>query len=128
MRDFRAELNQYFGYLETDFGFSLESFTGQPTAFDNFLAVYSRPDIAIRVTQDRSQIFIDFRQSNDGPWYEKEPLLEKLGVPGSRFPNYQIGDGYELWSGYDIKNQSNDLRKYLELILQHLSDDHTGSN
>lgn len=119
MRDFRTDLNQHFGYLETEWGFSLESFTDQPRAFDNFLAVYSRSNVDIQIIRDRSQLFIAFRQDG-GPWHEKDHLLEKLGVPRSRFPNYRIDDGYELWSGYDNGNQSNDLRTYLDLILQHL--------
>lgn len=120
MCNYQADLNQHFGFLEAEFGFSLVSFTDQPSAFDNFLAIYSRSHVDIQIIRDRSQIFIAFRESN-GPWHEKERLLEKIGVRRSRFPNSKIGDSYELWSGYNIANQSNDLRKYLDTILQNIS-------
>jgi len=119
MQDFRADLNQYFSYLEKEFGFSLLSFSDQPKAFDNFMATYSRAPIDIRIIRDRSQVFIEFRRDS-GPWLQKDVLLEEIGVPRGRFPNYQVGDGDELWSGYDIKNQSADLRLYLGALIEHL--------
>ncbi|MFO1419165.1 MAG: hypothetical protein U1E83_10910 [Methylotetracoccus sp.] len=119
LRDFRNDLNQHFGFLETDFGFSLASFTDEPAAFDDFVAVYSRDDIEIRVIRDRSQIFIAFRHEG-GPWINKEPLLESLGVLPNHHPKRRERDHDELSSNYDIENQSNDLRKHFAIILQNL--------
>jgi hypothetical protein len=51
-------------------------------------------------------------------WIQKEPLLEKLGVPMTRFPTKRLDEYGGLWEGYKIKNQSSDLRQYLLQLIE----------
>jgi len=115
VRDLQAELQQFFAYLEADFGFALTSFSDQPRVFDNFQAVYSRSTIDIRITRDRSQLFVELCYKN-GKWHQKESLLRTLGIPMSRFPTRANG----IWSGYDAENQSTDLKQYLAILIDNL--------
>jgi hypothetical protein len=119
MRDFKSELLHHFGYLESECGYKLVSFLDQPRAFDNFEAMYSKPPISLRVTRDRSQVFVELRHG-DSPWVYKEPLLERLGVSMSRLPTYKLEQYGGLWSGYDIQNQSADLKMHLGLLERHI--------
>jgi hypothetical protein len=118
--DHAVELKQYFGYLETDFGFSLRSFTDKPRMFDNFMANYSRPPVEIRIVRDRGEVFVDLKYG-DGEWQSKEELLKNLGVPASRFPTRKPEEYGGFWTGYYIENQSTDLRKYLPMLIEHLT-------
>ena len=120
MRDFKSELVHHFGYLKSEYRYKLIAFGDQPRAFDNFEAVYSKPPISLRITRDRSQVFVELRHG-DSPWVCKDPLLERLGVPMSRFPTYNPEQYGGLWSGYDIENQSADLKRHLGLLVSHIA-------
>jgi hypothetical protein len=110
MSDGRSNLDDNFAYLTLECGFDLESFEYFPEGFGNFIATFRRPDLALRITCDRSQIFVDC--CADGTqWLDKERLLEDLGVPRSRFETIQ-----GLWCGYEIDNQAKDLRKHLDRV------------
>jgi len=91
------ELSCHFSYLSQDVGFTLLGYSDQPKAFDNFVAMYERDELKLRITRDRSQIFIAF--STDGKkWIDKEKILDIQGVSRDRFPTTDLG----LWDGYDI--------------------------
>jgi len=110
--NYQKELIDHFSYLTEDFAFVLVSFSDQPRAFDNFVAIYQRDELKLRMIRDRSQVFIAF-SINGKNWLDKEKILEGQGITRDRFPTTDPG----LWEGYDIKNQSADLREYLDLIL-----------
>jgi hypothetical protein len=120
VNEYRAELKQHFGYLETDFGFSLRSFTDEPRAFNNFYANYSRPPVEIRIMRDRGQVFVELKYG-DGEWQHKEGLLADLGVPSSRFPTHKPDEYGGFWTGYHIENQSTDLKEHLPKLIEHLA-------
>jgi hypothetical protein len=80
----RARLLKTFGFL-SDGGFSLEVTDYRPDVFGNYVAIFTAPDLQIRLVSDRSQIFIDIR-AGDGPWCDKETLLEQAGIPRTRYP------------------------------------------
>lgn len=110
-----ADLQRYFGFLEAQHGFQLLQYSEEPRAFDNFAATFARGDTAIQITRDRSQVFVALR-SGAGAWSSVPDLLEQLGVPRSRYPTED-----ELWTGYDIANQSFDLRQHLADLLRLLT-------
>jgi hypothetical protein len=114
MSDYRTELKQHFEYLADKFGFSLVSFSDEPRAFDNFVAIYERDDLALRITRDRSQMFISLALA-DSDWQDKEEILEQVGIEKTRFPTVN-----GLWAGYEIVNQAHDLEEHLETIVQFL--------
>ena len=114
MEEGRVEFDRYFGFLRR-VGFDLESFNYEPEAFGNFVAVYRREDVALRVVRDRSEVFVDAAKAGSA-WQDKETLLESSGIPRSR---HEIVDG--LWAGYEIETQASDLRKNFEVLLQALS-------
>ena len=115
--NYQKELIHHFSYLTEDFGFTLVSFTDQPRAFDNFVAIYHRDDLKLRMIRDRSQVFIAFSITGKD-WLDKEKILESHGIARDRFPT-TVG----LWEGYDIKNQSEDLREHLDLILSFIDEE-----
>jgi hypothetical protein len=110
MATFREHLLQTFGFL-TDAGFSLEIETYRPDVFGNYSAVFTAPDMQIRLVSDRSEVFVDIGLAN-GSWCDKEVLLEQAGIPRSRHPLNEIG----LWSGYREDVQARDLEKYLQVL------------
>jgi hypothetical protein len=104
-------VNEHFGFLVADRGYEMLSHLYDSTAFGNFIVIYRRGDIWLKLIRDRSQIFVEF--SNDGElWKDKESILEAQGISKER---YSIDD-MNLWSGYEIENQGVDLRKHLDLI------------
>lgn len=107
---------QRFGFLETDFGFTLTDFCDTPTAFDNCVAQYARSPFALRLARERGQVFVELR-CGTRPWQDKEPLLDRLGVAWSRHPTAHDGS----WSGYHTAVQAQDLQRHLPLLLQHMA-------
>src|ERR1700685_1102170 len=107
---FREHLLKTFGFL-ADAGFSLEIETYRPDVFGNYSAVFTAPDIQIRLVSDRSEVFVDIGLA-DGSWCDKEILLEQGGIPRTRHPLTKIG----LWSGYREEVQARDLEQYLQIL------------
>ena len=107
---FREHLLKTFGFL-TDAGFSLEIETYRPDVFGNYSAVFTAPDVQIRLVSDRSEVFVDFRIPG-AHWCDKEVLLEHAGIPRSRHPLNEGG----LWSGYREEVQARDLEQYLQIL------------
>jgi len=92
-------------------GFTLASFDYDSQSFGNFVAIYNRGDIALRVLRDRSQVFVEFSDSGS-PWRDKEVILEECGISRQRYPTID-----SLWSGYEIATQSRDLREHLDRLI-----------
>jgi|SRR5271156_6294509 len=107
---FREHLLKTFGFL-TDAGFSLVIETYRPDVFGNYSAVFTAPDMQIRLVSDRSEVFVDIGLA-DGSWCDKEVLLEQAGIPRTRHPLNEIG----LWSGYREDVQARDLEQYLQVL------------
>jgi hypothetical protein len=107
---FREHLLKTFGFL-THAGFSLEIETYRPDVFGNYSAVFTAPDMQIRLVSDRSEVFVDIGLA-DGSWCDKEVLLEQAGIPRSRHPLNEVG----LWTGYRENVQARDLEQYLQII------------
>jgi hypothetical protein len=107
---FREHLLETFGFL-TAAGFSLEIETYRPEVFGNYSALFTSPDVQIRLVSDRSEVFVDIRILG-GHWCDKEVLLEQAGIPRSRHPMTKLG----LWSGYREDLQARDLEKYLQIL------------
>lgn len=78
-----------------DAGFKLTVEMYSPESFGNFIVDCQRPDAKFRVTNDRSQVFIEVMTS-EGQWLETERILESAGASMSR---YETIDG--LWTGYE---------------------------
>ena len=112
MSDSQTEMEQHFGYLVDEFGFSLVSFSDEPRAFDNFVGTYRRGDLAVQITRDRSQVFVSF-SVDESHWQDKERILTRAGIKQERFSTVN-----GLWKGYEITNQAQDLREHLETIVQ----------
>jgi hypothetical protein len=83
----------------------------RPDVFGNFVAMCSSPELRIRITNDRGQIFIDLANSS-GPWNDKEMILESLGIPRER---HETING--LWSGYEPAVQASELERYLPKLV-----------
>ena len=111
----KAELSQHFGFLEVA-GFVLEIQGYSPKHFGNFVATYASPDLTIRLTRDRSQVFVGLAAKNES-WLDKEALLEKIGVPRTRHPTLS-----GLWSGYELATQAQDLQQFLPKIREAVRD------
>jgi hypothetical protein len=105
-----------FGFLESEFGFSLTDFCDSPTALDNCVAQYARSPFALRLARERGQVFVELRCGSRA-WLDKELLLERLGVAFARHPPADDGS----WSGYHTAVQAQDLRRHLPLLLQHMA-------
>jgi hypothetical protein len=114
MEKYRSEFDYCFGYLQSEYGFKMNSYSEEPPAFDWFVAEFQREDIKLKVQRDRSQVFIDFALVGK-PWQDKEDILESLGISRSRFATI---DG--LWEGYKIENQSQDLKQHFNLLVNHI--------
>lgn len=120
--DMLARWRQHFGYLEEDGGdgagshFTLTYFCDTPAAFDNCVAHYAQAPFALRLSRERGQVFVELRYA-DRAWHDKEPLLQRLGIPLYRHPLADDGS----WSGYQTAVQARDLRQHLPLLLQHLA-------
>ena len=109
------EIDQHFGYLIDHLGFQIVSHSFDPKFFSNFIVIYRRGELQLRLVRDRSQVFVDF--SLDGErWHDKERILEALGVSMNRYKQDEIG----LWEGYEIENQGVDLREHFDLIARYL--------
>ena len=108
---FREHLLKTFSVL-TDAGFSLEIETYRPDVFGNYSAIFTAPQMQIRLVSDRSQVFVDIGLA-DGSWCDKEVLLEQAGIPRTRHPLNEIG----LWSGYREDVQARDLEQYLQILI-----------
>ena len=108
------DLDTHFGFLARNNGFQRGEIRVEPRAFDNFIVCYTHDEITIRLTRDRSQVFIEFLDSV-GQWRDKDILLEELGIDRTRYPT--VGG---VWTGYDIENQGLDLATHLHLLLDHL--------
>jgi hypothetical protein len=108
---FREHLLKTFSVL-TDAGFSLEIETYRPDVFGNYSAIFTAPQMQIRLVSDRSQVFVDIGLA-DGSWCDKEVLLEQAGIPRTRHPLNEIG----LWSGYCEDVQARDLEQYLQILI-----------
>ena len=107
---------QRFGFLETEFGFTLTDFCDSPTAFDNCVAQYARSPFALRLARERGQVFVEMRCGDRG-WQDKEPLLDRLGIAWGRHPTAEDGS----WTGYHTAVQAQDLQRHLPLLLQHMA-------
>ena len=110
MANLRARLLKTFGFL-TDAGFSLEISDYRPDVFGNYIAIFTAPDLLIRLVSDRSQVFVEIRVPG-GHWCDKELLLEQRGIPRTRHPLDEIG----LWSGYREETLARDLQEYLSVL------------
>ena len=110
MANLRARLLKTFGFL-TDAGFSLEVTDYRPDMFGNYVAIFTAPDLLIRLVSDRSQVFVEI-QIPGGHWCDKELLLEQRGIPRTRHPLGEIG----LWAGYREETQVRDLQEYLSVL------------
>jgi len=75
MTTFREHLLKTFVFL-TDAGFSLEIETYRPDVFGNYVAVFTAPDMQIRLVSDKSEVFVDIGLA-DGSWCDKEILLNR---------------------------------------------------
>ena len=107
---------QRFGFLETEFGFTLTDFCDSPTAFDNCVAQYARSPFALRLARERGQVFVELRCGDRG-WQDKEPLLDRLGIAWGRHPTAEDGS----WTGYHTAVQAQDLQRHLPLLLKHMA-------
>jgi hypothetical protein len=102
--------DKYFKFLSIDFGFKLIEESYHPEHFGNFHLLFNKENRQIKITSDRSQIFIDI-SFDKREWIDKEKLLQSKGIKMSR---YNTING--LWTGYDIENQSKDLKENFNLI------------
>ena len=106
-----AEYQGIFAILD-DAGFDLTVEMHTPESFGNFIVDCQRPDAKFRVTNDRSQIFIEVMTS-EGQWLEKERILDSAGIAMSR---YETIDG--LWTGYEPANQESDLKEHMHFLIE----------
>jgi hypothetical protein len=106
-----SEYQGLFSILD-DAGFKLTVEMYSPESFGNFIVDCRRPDAKFRVTNDRSQVFIEVMTS-EGQWLEKERILESAGVDMSR---YETING--LWTGYEPAIQESDLKQNLHLLIE----------
>ena len=106
-----SEYQGLFSILD-DAGFTLTVEMYSPESFGNFIVDCQRPDAKLRVTNDRSQVFIEVMTS-EGQWLEKERILESAGIVMSR---YKTIDG--LWTGYEPAIQESDLKQNLHLLIE----------
>jgi hypothetical protein len=113
--EYLEEIGHHFGYLVDNLGFEIISHSFDPQSFGNLIIVYRRGDLQLRLVKDRSQVFIEFSLDSKC-WYDKERILEALGVSMSRYRNDEIG----LWEGYKIENQGAHLREHFDLIEKYL--------
>ncbi len=105
--DYLELVRCHFGYLESELGFELVSHGYSENAFGNFIVVYRRGNLQIRIVRDRLQVFVQL--SVDGrTWEDKEVLLAAMGIPMERYARNEIG----LWLGYQIENQGRDLKQH----------------
>ena len=114
MRELDKIINQYFGYLIVEYGFTITT-KEYPEYMGNFKVELVKDDVRLTIHRDRSQIFMGFSSPKIGN-QDKENNLEKLGVSRERYP---IISG--LWTGYEIQKQSVDSKKYLPMILDYVS-------
>ena len=50
-------------------------------SFDNAVVVLASPDLRIRITRERGQIFIDFGpRAESATWFDSDIVLEHLGL------------------------------------------------
>lgn len=113
--DYPELVDHHFGYLVDELGFQIISQSYHPESFGNFVVIFQRKDLQVRLIRDRLQVFVEF--SLDGKkWEDKERILQKLGVSKNRYKS----DGNGLWQGYEIENQGRDLRTHFDLIAEHM--------
>jgi hypothetical protein len=110
MTNLREHLLKSFGFL-IQAGFSLEIHDDRPDVFGNYVAIFTAPDLLIRLVSDRSQVFVEVRVPG-GDWCDKEILLEQGGIPRTRHPLNEIG----LWTGYREDVQAKDLQQHLQIL------------
>jgi hypothetical protein len=79
MANLHARLLKTFGFL-TDAGFSLEISDYRPDVFGNYVAIFTAPDLLIRLVSDRSQVFVEIRVPG-GHWCDKELLWSSAAYP-----------------------------------------------
>jgi hypothetical protein len=106
--------NQYFAYLTEDYGFSIIKKEYFPEIFGNFIVRLKKDDVQMIVSKDRDQVFVDFSMPKTKE-KDKEYILEEMGVSRKRYPTKS-----GLWTGYEIENQSVDLKKHLKMILDQI--------
>jgi hypothetical protein len=111
-------IKKYFNYLTTEFGFTITSKEYSPAMMGNFIIKFEKDDICITIIRDRNQVFVTFSTPKIKE-RDKEKILAEIGVPFDRYPLTK--GSWKLWKGYEIKNQSADLKKHLKLILNYLN-------
>lgn len=109
-----------FAFLEQEAGFTLAEFIDTPRAFDNCVARYTStadgaPALELRIERDRGQVFVELRRA-DGPWEDKDAILQRLGIARSRHAN----DAHGAWTGYQLSVQADDVRRHLPLLRQYV--------
>jgi hypothetical protein len=96
-------------------GFTCQILDYRPDVFGNFVVLCSSPEVRVRITNDRGQIFVDVATLS-GPWNDKEAILESLGIARDR---HKTING--LWSGYEPAVQASELKLYLPKLVAAVS-------
>lgn len=104
-RELQTIFDKHFKFLVDEFGYQVVHSTYEPHAFGNFVIELAKGTRKLKLISDRSQIFIELFEPDTG-WMDKEKILEANGILRSRF-----GSTYDLWNGFEIQNQSADLKK-----------------
>lgn len=111
VKELDARYQELFDFL-TSSGFECSLDYYRPDVMGGFVVECRSPSSKVRVTNDRSQIFIELAEP-DGKWHSKEDLLEGSNIPFSRHPSIE-----GLWTGYDIDIQTAELKQYLPDLLR----------
>jgi hypothetical protein len=106
-----SRFQELFDFLEAS-GFKCALTYYNPEIMGSFIAECSSSDAKVRITNDRSQIVVELA-TNNGRWLFKEDLLKTIDIPLSRHPLIE-----DLWSGYDIKIQTAEVKEYLPRLLE----------
>ena len=108
--ELRNIFDKHFRFLTSDYGYTVDSSMYDERAFGNFGIELSKGQRRIKITSDRSQIFVDILDAKLG-WVDKDEILEKYGILRTRF-NTTNG----LWDGYEIGNVANDLKQNRNIL------------
>jgi hypothetical protein len=114
MNELDRVIKKYFSYLIAEYSFAVTAKEDFSYHNGGFMIRLEKGDIQITITRERGQIFIDFFTPKMGK-IDKESILAKNGISRDRYPTKDY-----LWTGYEIKNQSIDLKKHIELILTYI--------
>lgn len=99
-------MNKHFDFLITELDYSVEFAEYDENTFGNYVIILRRQKDKIKITSDRSQIFVEIFDMKTG-WIDKESILQNNGIP---FERHKIING--LWEGFLIEKVSMDLKKY----------------